>query len=72
MNESEHRARGRYVLEQILPVLLNDGLYHKNEDIAKFSLSTISKLSEQSTHLLVGISCIGTIALVSSRNHSLR
>ena len=50
MNESEHRARGRYVLEQILPVLLNDGLYHKNEEIAKFSLSTISKSFEQRSH----------------------
>jgi hypothetical protein len=43
MNEFEHKARGTYVLEQILPVLLNDGLYNKNEDIAKFSLNTISK-----------------------------
>ncbi len=39
----EHKTRGRYVLEQVLPVLLNDGLYNKNEDIAKFSLNTISK-----------------------------
>lgn len=43
MTEAEHQARGRYVLEQVLPVLLNDGLYNKNEDIAKFSLTTISK-----------------------------
>jgi hypothetical protein len=43
MNEMEHKVRGRYVLEQVLPVLLNDGLYNKNEDIAKFSLNTISK-----------------------------
>jgi hypothetical protein len=43
MTELEHRTRGRYVLEQVLPVLLNDGLYNKNEDIAKFSLNTISK-----------------------------
>ena len=48
MNESEHKARGRYVLEQVLPVLLNDGLYNKNEDIAKFSLNTISKSKEYS------------------------
>ncbi|UJR33845.1 hypothetical protein I4U23_021268 [Adineta vaga] len=44
MNELEHKARGRYVLEQILPVLLNDGLYNKNEDIAKFSLNTIIEI----------------------------
>ncbi|CAF0847110.1 unnamed protein product [Adineta ricciae] len=44
MNESEHKARGRYVLEQVLPVLLNDGLYNKNEDIAKFSLNTIIEI----------------------------
>ena len=43
MTEDEHQNRGRYVLEQILPILLNDGLYNKNEDIAKFSLNTISK-----------------------------
>lgn len=40
----EHKERGRYVLEQVLPVILNDGLYNKNEEIAKFSLNTISKL----------------------------
>lgn len=40
----EHKERGKYVLEQILPIILNDGLYNKNEDIAKFSLNTISKL----------------------------
>ncbi|CAF5031633.1 unnamed protein product, partial [Rotaria sp. Silwood1] len=41
MTEDEHKARGRYVLEQVLPVILNDGLYNKNEDISKFSLNTI-------------------------------
>ncbi|CAF0777859.1 unnamed protein product [Adineta steineri] len=44
MNELEHTARGRYVLEQTLPILLNDGLYNKNEDIAKFSLNTIIEI----------------------------
>jgi hypothetical protein len=43
ISEFEHKKRGIYVLEQVLPVLLNDGLYNKNEDIAKFSLNTISK-----------------------------
>lgn len=47
MSELEHKSRGRYVLEQVLPVLLNDGLYNKNEDIAKFSLSTISKFRSE-------------------------
>jgi hypothetical protein len=53
MNESEHKTRGRYVLEQVLPVLLNDGLYNKNEDIAKFSLNTISKLFTLSNKTLM-------------------
>ncbi len=53
MNESEHKTRGRYVLEQVLPVLLNDGLYNKNEDIAKFSLNTISKLFTRSKKTLM-------------------
>jgi len=43
INELEHKQRGRFVLEQILPVILNEGLYHKNEDIAKFSLNTIRR-----------------------------
>lgn len=43
MTEEEHRARGKFVLEQVLPILLHDGLYNKNEDIAKFSLTTISE-----------------------------
>lgn len=43
MTDEEHKARGRYVLEQVLPIILNDGLYNKNEDISKFSLNTISK-----------------------------
>jgi len=45
MSELEHKTRGRYVLEQVLPVLLKDGLYNKNEEISKFSLNTISKKS---------------------------
>ncbi|CAF4748753.1 unnamed protein product, partial [Rotaria sp. Silwood1] len=44
MTEDEHKARGRYVLEQVLPVILNDGLYNKNEDISKFSLNTIIEI----------------------------
>ncbi|CAF0878137.1 unnamed protein product [Rotaria sordida] len=44
MSEEEHKVRGRYVLEQVLPVILNDGLYNKNEDIAKFSLNTIIEI----------------------------
>ena len=43
MNDMKHQERGRYVLEQILPIILNNGLYNKNEDISKFSLNTISK-----------------------------
>ncbi|CAM4762842.1 unnamed protein product [Rotaria magnacalcarata] len=44
ISDEEHKARGRYVLEQILPVILNDGLYNKNEDISKFSLNTIIEI----------------------------
>lgn len=46
ISDEEHRKRARNVLEQILPILLHDGLYNKNEDIAKFSLTTISKFNE--------------------------
>lgn len=46
ISDEEHRKRTRDVLEQILPILLHDGLYNKNEDIAKFSLTTISKSND--------------------------
>ncbi|CAF0730187.1 unnamed protein product [Didymodactylos carnosus] len=47
---NDNKSRGQCVLEQILPILLKEGLYNKNEDIQKFCLNTIIEFVRSGDH----------------------